>query len=625
MPETSPTPTPESLEKQLEKELYKGRASQRLGRVKKIWGVRRKQPEVEEFWPERLERLPASKGLPLGRFFLAALILFVISSLIFGFVIYYRRLFVAGVNVAIIGPTETEALVTNNYVFRVSNKANLPVEEVSLKVELGDGAYFADKPQERSQTFSIGQIASQANAEIAWPLFFVAERNKVIPIKATLVYLTPKRNQKFEVEQTATVTITREPFIIQSFLPNQILVTEPFSVSFRATNISMQPYELRLAISLPQGVELLESSPTTDSYLNWTFESLASQATTDMRLTLQANSIPLAPVIRITPTIRLNDTDFSFGEIPIAFKVLESPIVFAVSAQPDESITGPGQELAYSLSWSNKSSISLEDVKIKVFLEGFFNLNSLNTDGYFSPIDNALLWDARNKPELLKLLPRAEGSVRFSIRTPAAYPLSSSVQKNFVAKVVGRMETASIPPEIETVSPKIAWQVIDQKRVFGHLEARPFIRYQDAAIKNYGPFPFERGRPTALAVHILIKTAAEDFQNLLIKTKIPVGVRLTGVWAGDFNPANLSYNQTTGEFVYRLPTVPANLGFGLRPLDLVFQLEVTPPLYGDFMNFVFLPTMQISAQGQWSQKVFESSSRDFRLIDVISGFNEIGF
>jgi hypothetical protein len=618
MAETEQTPTPEPFEKQLEKELYKGRASKRIGRVKKIWGVRHKEPEVEEFWQERFEHLVPSRGFPLGKLFLAALVLFIISSIIFGFVVYYRRLFVSGVDVSITGPTETEALVSNNYIFRISNNANLSIEEVTLKIELGEGAYFADKPQERSQTFSIGQIISRTNSEVALPLLFVGERNKVVQIKTTLIYLTPKRNQKFELERTAAVTISREPFTIQSFLPNQILINEPFAISFRATNISTQPYELRLNISLPQGIELIEADPPTDGYLSWRFDSLQPQAIADMRLVVQANSIPLASVIKITPVIRLNENDFSFNEIPIAFKVLDSPIVFKVLSRPEENVVDLDQELTYTLSWLNKSSVSLEDVKIKVFLEGFFNLNSLNTDGYFSPIENALIWDARNKPELLKLPPRAEGSARFLIKTSSAYPLSSPDKKNFVAKVVARMETSSIPPEIQTVSPKISWQVIDQKRVTGQLTVTPSILYQDAAINNYGPFPFERGKPTALTVHLQVKTMAEDFQNFVVKTKIPVGVRLTGVWAGDFNPAYLSYNQTTGEFVYRVQQLPANLGFGLRPLDLAFQIEVTPPLYGNFMNFVFLPSMEISAQGQWSQKNFKIVTKNFRLIDTVT-------
>lgn len=610
---------PEPFESELEKELYKGSASKRIGRVKKIWGVRRKDEAESEVWSNAPRPTRPSRGLPLAKIFFWSLILFIISSLIFGFVVYYRRIYISGINFNLVGPTKTDALAVNNYDVQVSNNSNSNLDNVSLKIELDQYGYFVGAGQSKTKNYSLGQLMSGQNTSIKTPIFFFGPKNKISDIKLILTYSPAGRNQNFEMTNSLAVTIDKEALSFQSFLPNQILSGEPFSASFQLSNVSSQPYDLSLKLDLPPGAILNSASPPYSKYLEWQLPNFGPNNSSNINLTLQFNNIPIAPVILITPVITYEGVVLTSSQIPVSLQVLSSPIAFTITSYPSDQAVSLPTNMTYTVSWVNKSSIDLKNVQIKVNLNGPFDLGSIKTDGYFSAIDNALIWDARNKSSLADIPPNGQGSVSFSIQTLNNYPVSSVDQKDFSLEVKAEMSTASIPPEIQTIAKQISWSASDNKNIIGDIKISPTIDYQDTVISNSGPYPFQSGQPTTLTVHLKITTIGEKFENVLIKTKIPAGVKLTGVWAGDFNPNNLSYDSQTGDFLYHINELPANLGYGMNPYDLAFQIQVQPPLYGDINNFIALTQIQLSAQGQFSKKVFDLTIPPLSLSNIISG------
>ena len=603
-----------TFEGNLEQELYREKPSTRPGRVKKVWGIKRDEAPDSESW--EADQLEPVRSLPLGRYFSIALAFFILSVAIFAFVFFYRSIAIRDVRIELSGPTEVGALASQAYTLIVRNGSSLTLEDGAVEIDLGDGAYFTDQPTDRQRTIPIGQLKSGERRELPLPLFFHGRANSVSEVKATFSYLSPKRNQRFSTARSLAVSINRGSFDFQSHFPNQVFVGEPFQTAFRFSNTTDQPYDLTIRVDPPGSFESVSFSPPTAAPLTWHFSALQPNALAEIILIGRFAEAPLNPVFRAIPTITVRGQEFSLEPIPVAVKAIASPVVLRVQSYPENKLAQLDQELTYTVRWQNKSTINLSDTRLKVTLEGPFDLSSVRSDGYLSATDQSLVWDARNQSKLYRIAPGEEGSVSFAIKTIRDFPLSSPTTKNFRLKVRATLETSSIPPEVQVLSQTLAVTAEDDKAIPGNITASPVIRYRDDAISNHGPFPTIAGAHTTLTAHLYIGTVAEDFRNIIIRTKIPIGVQLTGVWGNAFDPTKLSYNSKTGDFTYQLPDLPANLGYGSSPPhDLAFQLEVTPPATSPD-QFVILGPATLSAQGAHSQRSFQLTTNPVTLSDV---------
>lgn len=631
-------PQGEPFEEKLEQELYKEVKSGRVGRVKKVWGVKRKEPASQEFWQEKqTERL---WFFPIKKFFWPSFILFLISFTIFLFVFYFRQIQISGININITGAPEISSLSPQEYRVTIKNSSKFLLDESVLNVTLNDGGYFVQENSNRighgeaegssksettgrtanQKTISLGSLSPNQQIEVPLRLFFTGKTNQVIEIKAVLNYLSPKKNQRFSVEKNLAVTVKKAVFDFQTHFPNQVFVGEPFQLSFRFSNITNQPFDLRVQVENPGNFESISYSPpyeaiSQEKLLSWDFSNFQPNSASEIIVIGKFIQEPLNPIFTIRPTITFQNQTLTAQSIPVAVTAINSPIVIAIKSQPEGKLLDLNRIVTYTVNWENKSSINLEDARLKVDFEGPFDLGDLRSDGYFSAFENALIWDARNNSKLYKILPGESGSVNFSVKVVNNYPVFSPNQKDFRLRVKATFETKSIPPEVQILSRQISIEAEETKFLPGDISVLPVIRYRDNLLSNYGPFPPVAGGKTALTAHLYVDTIAEDFQNVIIKTKIPIGVQLTGVWGGNFEASLLSFNRITGDFVYQIKQLPANLGNGYQSYDLAFQIEATPPI-ADPREVEILGPVELEAVGRHSQKIFKVTTRPVKLNNI---------
>ena len=601
------------FEEELEKELYKTKSSGRLGKIISTLGAKKQKAFKQEFWQEDPEEM--TKNFPLKKFFWWSFLVFAVSLLVFAFVIYYRAIQISGINLGLAGRLEVNSLSPEIYMIQLKNNSKSTLEEASLNIELGDNAYFLDEPDSKNKIISLGTLEQNKEQQIPLNLFFAGKINQVTEVKITLNYLSPKKNQQFSIERKISVNIKKAVFDFQTYAPKQVFVGEPFQISFKLSNITNQPFELKVKITNPGNFESISYSPPYEEFMVWDFGNFEPNSLSEIIIVGKFTKNPLNPIFTVLPIVNFQGKEFIFNEIPVAVKAINSPVVLEIKSYPDENITGLQNNITYTVNWDNKSSISLNDARLKVVFEGPFDSEKIRTDGYYSAFENALIWDARNNQKLYKISPGDSGTISFGIETLKDYPIQNINSKNFILRVKATLETSSIPPEIQILSPKLSVETENVKILPGEISLSSQLNYNDSIIKNYGKFPFSPGSKTTATAHLYINTTAEDFQNVLIKTRIPIGVKLTGVWGGNFEPENLTYNQATGDFFYNIKDISANLGNVYEPLDIAFQIEITPPI-GDPKDFSVLNTVELSAQGKHSQKSFTSETRPIKLSDI---------
>jgi hypothetical protein len=599
----------EKFEEELEKELYKEKPSERVGRVKKIWG-KKKEPEKYELWKE--EGVTKERVFNLKKIFLILLSLFLISIGVFAFVLYYRSIFIKGVSIDIVGPIEVNSLTDYSYSIKITNNSFYYLKDAKLEISLKNGAYFKDETSD-SKTFTIGDINPKSSQEIKVDLLFLGKANQIAKIYASLTYLTEKRNQSFQIDKDLSVSIKNEALSYQIYKPSQTFVGEPFLISIKVINNSDKNIDLNLTLDTPESLEVISLSPPPQGLLNWQANSISPNSYFEIDITSKFKEEPINPVINLIPKITYENREFDLDNVPIAVKTIKTPITLKIETNPEENVVDLDKTISYKISWENKSTIDLNNVVLKVYLEGPFDFNSISTDGYFSPFEKSIIWDARNKPSLYDIKPQTSDSVDFSINLVKNYPPGS---KNLEANVKAVLETESIPPEVQILTKKFSVETENKKIIPGKITLTPMILFKDTNFVNSGPFPLQRGQKTTLSFYLLISTYGEDFENVIIKTKIPIGVLLTGSFAGEFNPMNLSYNQDTGDWVYRIDEINAGYGDIYGQYSLIQQIEVTPPLYGDLDRFVIIPQVSLTATGKFSGKTFQISTNPITIGDL---------
>jgi len=604
-----------SFEEELEKELYGTKPSKRVGRVKKIWGIRKKEIEKPETWEEVEATIEDTFILrkKIKKFFWLSFILFVISVGLFSLIYYYRSTYIKRISLNILGPEEVNSLSLYEYLIKIENNSKEIITDTKLTLFLQEGAYFYDDLDSKNLAFTIGDLDPNTSREIKVKLVFLGNVDQVIKVKATLNYSTIKRNQIFELNKELAVTVKKEPINFQISLPSKVFLNEPFAIYIKGINNTDQEIDVNLELTSQESFEVISLSPPTENKLNWSFKNLNPNNNFEINITGKFLSKAQDTVILLSSYITFKNKTFSLKSLPINVKVLESPIVLEISSNPGDDVVKLGSHLSYTIKWTNKSSIALNNVKLKVNLEGNFDFNSIKTDGYFDPFENSIIWDARNKPSLYVVQPGSSGFVNFTISIINKYPPG---QKNLEIKVIAKIETETIPPEVQVLTKKLTIETQNTKKIAGNLLVEPSAFYNDPNIKNTGPFPLQPGKPTTLSIYLNFSTFGEDFENIIIKTKIPIGVKLTGLFGENFNVNNLQYNPDTGEFIYKIDELIAGYGDIYQPYKIMFQIEVIPPLYSDPRLFVFLPSIEVNAQSKFTLQTFNIKTRqiDYYLV-----------
>jgi len=151
-----------------------------------------------------------------------------------------------------------------------------------------------------------------------------------------------------------------------------------------------------------------------------------------------------------------------------------------------------------------------------------FDFSTLDTDASYRSLDNTLVWNASNAPDLALIPAGGSGSVDFDIRVKNSYPIKRLNDKNFTLGILAEIESPTVPYFVaakKTVnSLKLETKVTGQVKV----DAKAYFRDATAGILNEGPFPPKVNRATNFTVHWLITNYGTDISGIEVKAAFPL-------------------------------------------------------------------------------------------------------
>lgn len=513
----------------------------------------------------------------------------------------FRALSGGGIDLGIISPTEVQAGQPIDFEIGFTNDSPAELFDLTLMIRADEGTEFLASPDslvvERSlvDKLPIGGMRKEVVSAALW-----GREGETRSVEVTVRYRRGDGQNSFEKSVSRKVKISKSVLSLSATVPQNVIVTEPFSASFSWRNESDRDLTGLMAQLDPgEGFELISANPTphaTGTPFIWELAKLDPDTADQISLQGRATG----------QEFEIKKFDFQVGTsvrgkfIPLVGSKFETgvkpnPLAVAVSTNGFQDYKANlGEVLSYTLSFKNNSEFTLKDVAIAATLEGnIYDPASVVTDGAYSSKDHKIVWHGGNTSQLLALNPQEDGNVTFQVKIKDAFPAGAFQP---AVKVTAKISTATKPESVgmETELSQTAESVVKINGL-ADITSAVYRRDPQGLYSNTGPWPLKANSVSQLAVYVNIKAAGSDFKDIRVSGILPNNVAFDGKVKGDLAGTEFVANPRTNEIIWKISRLPA--GTAKR---LSFQIAVTPSTAQIGQTIPILPEIALDAIDDWT-------------------------
>ena len=549
-------------------------------------------PDVVEKWqsPSLDEMLTHERVVTevkpfMKKFFVFALLFFVATILVAGFVFMGGANFISSKNVDIevVGPTLASAGEVLDLAVTISNKNNSDLEPAFFSVQYPSGSR---DPEDTSKSLTYTKTdlkvvgagdESVQNVRLA----LIGSIGEVKELKFSVEYKVKGSNATFYKDKIYEVTIGDSPLTLTIESPGSVTSGETFTtnvvVSHKSTEVLRN---VMLRGEYPYGYSVTGATPEAIADNNvWSLGDLSPGAT--KRIAIQGRLLgedqderTMRFYAGVSDNSSLNP---NFKTIILSTQktlAIERPFLelFAsFNGENTETYVAPaGQPIATNLRFTNNLPEKIINPKLEVRLTG----NALNKEsvlplagGVYNESNNQLNWILAGSQGIAELSPGESGVVSFNFASiPEEALMSGSreigLQLILTGTPVGDPQPLTVT-ERRTV--KIASQVtLSSKALYS---VAPFVA-------NTGPIPPQVGKETTYTVIWTIGNTQSDLHEAKVTAKLGNGVKWVNVHSTESE--NASYDATNNTITWDLGTLMSGTGFSTPPREIIFQIALTP-------------------------------------------------
>jgi hypothetical protein len=549
-------------------------------------------PEVEEKWQgpalnEILtrERLPEPTHPFLKKFFVFAVLFFVATILVAGFVFLGGVNFVSSKNVDIevVGPTLASAGQKIELGVTIENGNNTDLELANLSVQYPQGSRDADNTGEtltyEREELGIIQAGDEAVRNI--DMVLLGSTGEAKEIKFIVEYKVKGSNATFYKEKVYLITIGNSPVTLNVQGPGRVTAGENFTTQVSVTLNSTEVLKnVMLKAEYPYGYSVTDATPQSVADGNlWALGDLSPGAT--KKISIRGK---LSGENQEERTFRFYLGVSDSGSLSPNFKTI------LLSDQETVGIQRPAVGLTVLFNGENTLSYvapagrpitaqvrvqnNLPEKIINPRLEAKLSGTALNRDtvaaqnnGVYNKTNGTLSWSIVNSTGVSELAPGESGTVIFVFSSLADLNLIGSsqdigLQFNLTGFPVGGSSQSLSVSDSRTV--KIASQVT--------LGARAV--YSIGPFTNTGPTPPKAGATTTYSVVWTASNTQNSVPNAKVTAKL--GTNVKWVIAKSLMSEDISYDAKTNTVTWNLGELQADAGFSTPAREVSFQVSFVP-------------------------------------------------
>ncbi len=523
----------------------------------------------------------------------------VVLALIGGGIFFWLQIRSArGLSIDLVAPEQVLVGVPFDLKINISNNSDNILKEARLSLSLPEGMVFLGSSAQKNIEYrELGNLGPGSLSQELFRLMVISGENSIKRFKASVIYLPASLGASFEKEKALDIAVDGLGLVLDVTTPTKVFGGEDFTAEVFYKNVSQEDYRnLQLIAEYPPTFNFIKSDlPPDVGNREWLLGDLRKGSENRLKITghlIGPDETFFDLKINIKATF-LGES-YLISSRTATISISPSPLSLKINLNEDpDFIAYPGDILNYTLNYANDTDISLRDVVIEAQLIGsMFDFSRLNTFAHFRSVDQTLVWNVANTPELALIPAGASGLVSFELRVRPDYPIRRLNDKNFTLRVSAKIESPTVPQFVaatRTLSiAKLETKVAGQTKV----DARGYFRDADSGILNQGPFPPRVNKPTNYTIHWRIQNFGTDVSNAEVKAFLGPNVRMTNITKTSTGFASPQYNERTQEIVWQIEKIPATKGVIDPSPEAIFQIEATPSQAGNYWPLIGETTLK---------------------------------
>ena len=481
------------------------------------------------------------------------------------------------------GPSGVKGGEANIWRVLIANKNETNIELADLIIEYPENSMpvpsSAGGVKNLYERRPIGMIKAGETIEQTIKAYLFGEKDSEKKIKLTLEYRPEGSNAILAKTGERSVRLLQSPVELFVNLPREANAGEVFSFEVDIiSNTAAIIKNMNLKIEYPSGFQYLESDigPVSGDAI-WRLGDLEpnKKRTVKIKGILEGqDQMELSFRVLAGPIDDKGEVAaYGYGVKSIVLKKPFLKLGVKINGRTEETIVSSGAVLKIDIDWQNTLPVKIYNAVVEVKIKGdAVNQRTISVaKGFYRSFDQSLVWNQTGIPELREIEPLGGGEAQFNFSL--FDPLSNEIIKQ-------GNPTAIIEIEIKAERTGEEGRVEIKNRLTKEIKIATSLRlnrkglYYSGPFKNTGFLPPKAGKETTYTVVWSLSNAANVVSDAAISAFLPSYVR----WLGIISPeeADVSYNQTTGEIVWRPGDIPAGAGvIGPSP-ELYFQIVFLP-------------------------------------------------
>ncbi len=487
-----------------------------------------------------------------------------------------------GVDVVINFPDQLQYGVPTTLDVGVTNNSGDTLEQAQVALEIPSELIFIGSPSQKTvENRTVGDIESGVVRKESFMVMATGDENIVRQIKASVSYVPGTLSSRFEKSISKDLVLAPGGFTVSIAAPTKALSSEEFLTEITYTNNTTIEYDaVQLKLKYPTGFVVKSVSSSTLDAASSLWDLGVVRAGQSGKVTVKGFVVGqdnAAFVISGALSALIGEVRYDVAQGGANITLSPSPLSLQVALDGGNTqILSAGQNIKYRLTYTNNTQIALKDVIVSAKLVGeMFDLKSIKTEGALRASDNTIIWNASRIADLSLLAAGATGVVNFEIATKASYPITRLSSKNFTVGVKAQIESPTVPVGVATSKTIGLTEITNKMRGTLGFAATGYYRDATSGIANAGALPAGVGRPTQFTIHWTLKNTSTDVTSVALKAFLGPNVRYTGIYKSS-NTISPFYNDRTQEITWSVPSITATQGILSAPVELVFQVELTP-------------------------------------------------
>ncbi len=485
------------------------------------------------------------------------------------------------------GPTSIKGGEAGKWQVLITNKNKTDLELADFIIEypensrpVSDAINTANGSKNISERRAIGSVKAgeTINQTIETYLFGEKDTDKIF--KLALEYRPQGSNAILEKTAEQAVRLLQSPVEISLKLPQETNSGEPVILEAEIfSNAETVIKDMNFKMEYPNGFRFQSADlkPTAGDNL-WRLGDIESGKKRTLKIT---GVLEGQDLMEMAFRALAGPLDEKGEVVPYGFSVesiiLKKPFLklgVAVNNKDGEIISSPGEEMNISVKWQNTLSEKISNAVIEVKLGGLaVDQRSLSvSNGFYRSFDQTLVWNQSSFPELSSIDPLVGGEAqfRFSLLNPLPNEAIRSGNPSISLDIEMRADRISEGEGAVQIKNHLSKEI----KIATQFQMSRRGLYYSGPFKNSGPLPPKVGKETTYTVVWQLTNSTNAVSDATVSAYLPSYVR----WLGVIKPENsdVSYNQNTGEIIWKAGTVAGGAGSSFLAQELSFQISYLP-------------------------------------------------